>query len=1727
MESRNEETALISSISFGLFDPIELENSSVCEVTRPIEFENGQPVVNGLSDARMGTVSRDYLCDTCNQDSDSCPGHFGHIKLAYPLFHFGYQDVVYKILNCVCHKCGRLLLSYGDPEVQRVVLHYRGKRRFERILELCKTRKCEHKKVGDGDKENADVVKDPAFWNELGIVPEDGDYSKDLRQIEPCQQTQVEVAREADGTLYTKGSLTRQDITAASVLDIFSQMKDCDVRVLGLDPERSHPKWMILTILPVPPPHVRPPVRVEGLNPSPDDVTHHLGNLVRCNNALLRMKESNQQQTAVKEQLALLQWTVTTYFINDKPSIQRAVTRNNKVIKSISQRLKGKEGHIRGHLSGKRVDFSARSVISPDPSIRIDQVGVPKHIAKILTFPEVVTQRNREELAQLVQNGPDKLEGANYVINPQGVKFSLSRTTERSTMHLDDNSIVERHLKDNDIVIFNRQPSLHKMSMMGHHAVIMRGSTFRLNLSVTTPYNADFDGDEMNLHVPQSQQARAEVKHIMLVPNQIISPQKNGPIIGLVQDSLLGCRLLTLKNTFLNRNEMMNLMMCIIHTKKNIVLSPPCIIIPQKNIYLWSGKQVFSLFLPYINYDFQADTCDKEWEWMPPKDTRVIIRDGNLLAGILDKKTVGQSEKSLAHVVINSWDKDMARDFLSQTQLVVNSWLESRGFSIGLIDAVAKHSTMQEVEQRLKLLRKDVQAIIDNALQGKQEIMPGLTLMESFEQVVNTRSNDIINQCGALVKKNSRFWNSLMQMVAAGSKGGDINISQIIATVGQQNIEGKRIKYGFKKRTLPHYIKDDLGLEQHGFCYHSFIEGLTPPEFFFHTMAGREGIIDTACKTSDTGYIQRRLIKSMESHSVKYDGTVRNSLNQVIQFLYGNDGLDPVGLETQKIHLIRYSDEDFDRMFKLDPTQPTFGQGVLQPEVIEELRSQQGRAEEIFNREYNRLKEFREILRYEIFPELNDVGWFPVNIQRLIETSQQSYHINPHSDRSDLNPVDVIESVEKLVTKLIVVKGDDQISRIAQDNATLLLRIFIFSNLSSKQIIFTQRLNRGALDWVLDEIEIKFNQSIVAPGEMVGAIAGQSIGEPTTQMTLNTFHFAGVSAKNVTLGVPRLNEIMNLAKTMRTPQVTIFLDPEERSDKNIAELLKAEIEHTSLKKLVQQSEIYFDPSDNDSLIEEDREWLQDTIFDEKSSTDTYPFVLRFILDSKALTAANLKIEDIANKITEGYKGQLTVTYNNTDIDRPILRIRNIKKEGGMDDNDGSILRQIEQHIYDKLTLGGIPGITRIAIDDDAKIEVINPDTNGIDRIQEFVLYTEGSSLLNILTNPHVDFQRTFSNNIMETKDILGIEASRELIIHELNKVFGSSYINYHHLQLLADTMTHYGEIRAVSRHGINKAPTGPLMRASYEQTVDIFFQAAAFGEVDYMRDTSSRILVGAPANIGTGIVDILTDNSNLPDSTYHAKAEEHQLLGVDSPQQISPVARIAGDYYDEYDSSPLQATSPIRNDDTGDNEIAPNSPSIYSPSYDQMSPVGDIMSPYIANGHNQMVVSPSPLYPSYPSPYQNTASPMPSSPYVGGLYDRSRNATSPSYNATSPSYNPTSPSYSPTSPSYSPTSPSYSPTSPSYSPTSPSYSPTSPSYSPTSPSYSPTSPSYSPTSPSYSPTSPSYSPTSPSYSPTSPSYSPTSPSYSPTSPSYSPTSPSYSPTSPSYSPTSPSYSPTR
>ncbi|KAJ1558877.1 DNA-directed RNA polymerase II subunit rpb1 [Nowakowskiella sp. JEL0078] len=1641
----------------------------------------------------MGTIDRNKKCLTCSEDMTNCPGHFGHIELAMPVFHPGYIKLVKKILECICYNCSRLKVDESNSQFERARKIHEKARRFDEIWKMCKTKKnCEVSPEENADDDSSGKKK----HDHQGCGQAQPKYKRDVLTITAEFEKGDENSTEPKKQLFSP----------KRIMEIFHGISDRDLLDMGLNPDYARPEWMMISVLPVPPLAVRPSV-TSGQLRSEDDLTHHLSNIIKASSTVRQQEQECAPAHQVQENFNLLQFSVATLMDNDIAGLPRAMQKGRQV-KSIRARLKGKEGRLRGNLMGKRVDFSARTVITGDPNIDIDQVGVPRSIARNLTFPETVTAFNREKLQEYVSNGPTQHPGAKYVIRENGERINLAYSKRGGETTLQPGYIVERHLMDNDLIIFNRQPSLHKMSMMGHRVKVMPYSTFRLNLSVTTPYNADFDGDEMNLHVPQSYETRAEVQEICMVPRQFISPQKNAPIMGIVQDTLCGIRKFTKRDSFLSKEFVMNILMWL--PEWDGTIPQPAILKP---IPLWTGKQMISMVLPKINLmgkHFGAP--DKENLDLTPSDTSVRIEGGELLTGILCKRTVGTSAGGIIHVIINEFGLEAAKNFFNGTQRVVNYWLLHNGFSIGIGDTIGDKETINKINLAIAKAKDEVQQIIENAQKEKDfHAKPGMTIRETFEALVNLELNKARETAGKEAQNSLREQNNVKQMVVAGSKGSFLNISQMTACVGQQNVDGKRIPYGFKYRTLPHFAKDDYSPESRGFVENSYLRGLNPQEFFFHAMGGREGLIDTAVKTAETGYIQRRLVKAMEDVMVKYDGTVRTALGDVVQFCYGEDGMDALKVENQKLDSVVMSNDEFQRTFKIDFNERfPLKSGSVDQKIYSHL-SENPLLQEVFDNEFEQLQVDRHMLREVILKPGDFALPLPVNLKRLIWNAQMNFNIDLRKP-SDLHPEVVVESVKRLLEeKLTVVRSAkglepgviDKLSVEAQNNATLLFKILVRNVFAAKRVLEDYRLNQTSFDWILGEIETRFNQAIVHPGEMVGTLAAQSIGEPATQMTLNTFHSAGMSNN---LGVPRLKEIINVATNIKTPSMTIYMRHDFPKDTPSHQRVAGRLEYTTLKNLTSKTEICYDPDLHNSAIPADQELYE--LYHEVDASRYSPWVLRIELDFNKKIAKDLSMEKIVGQLMADFdEKDLKIWFSDDYVPNPVLLLRtadDADKDADSEVTEDMLLKNLENDFLNNRSICGIKGVQRVFIDSKSVPYVDESGTykNSKEKVQ--FLVTDGINLSEVLAEEDIDPVKTISNSTTEILKVLGVEAARASVLNELRMVldFNGSYVNYRHLALLCDIMTHRGQLMAITRHGINRTEAGVLARCSFEETVELLLEGAGFGALDTCKGVSEKIILGQLAPVGTGHFDLLLDEEMLKTA----------------PMAPIPIV-MGGEFYN------------------GDSSSTP----IYSRDYEMgdrggMSPIGHVSfspahgvtyggdSPYSPRSMDRSPFSPgfSPTSPGY-SPTSPTYSPTsPSYSPTSPTYS----PTSPTYSPTSPSYSPTSPSYSPTSPSYSPTSPSYSPTSPSYSPTSPSYSPTSPSYSPTSPSYSPTSPSYSPTSPNYSPTSPNYSPTSPSYSPTSPGYSPTSPSYSPTSPTYSPTSPTYSPTSPTYSPTSPSYSPT-
>lgn len=1480
---------------------------SVAEIKFEKAYENGAPKSEGISDRRLGSNGAAFPCLTCNCDDDGCPGHFGHVELAKPMFNIGFFSTTLNILRCVCHYCSRLLASEEQIAIL-LKIRRRSTRMRTAVSQLNKPkRKC------DGTN---------------GCGHEQPKYQRDGFRIR---------ASFDDGS--DEASTERyQTISAEKTYAIFKRVSNRDVEAFGLSPLFSRPEWFILTLLPVPPPQVRPSVMQGGMR-NEDDLTNKLTDIVKHNNALSSLESTGSVTHAIREQIDLLQYHVATYMNNEMPGIMPSTVRGgSRPIKSIGQRFKGKEGRVRGNLMGKRVDFSARTVITPDPNLKLHEVGVPRSIALNLTFPETVTSFNMKEMQRLVAAGPEEYPGAKYIEREDGQRINLEYIDNRSEIQLDVGFKVIRHIHNGDYVLFNRQPSLHKMSIMGHRIRVLPYSTFRLNLSVTSPYNADFDGDEMNLHVPQSHQTRAEVQELMLVPHCIVSPQSNKPVMGIIQDTLLGCMLFTQRDTFLERDFVMNMLMHV--DEWDGVVPHPAILKPRP---LWTGKQIFSLILPAVNLTRTNITHpDDEDTPISPGDTRVHIANGELLCGIVDKKTVGSSANGLIHVTWKEFGARRTDQLISRIQVLVNHYVLHRGQSIGIGDTIADDSTMKDVIQRIQGAKQAVKLLIRKAQKKELPLLPGKSMMESFETEVNKELNQARDKSGSSAQTSLLKSNNIKRMVSAGSKGSFINISQICACVGQQNVEGRRIGYGFNRRTLPHFVVDDLAPESRGFVENSYLRGLTPTEFFFHAMGGREGLIDTAVKTAETGYIQRRLIKAMEDINVRYDGTVRNSVNQVVEFLYGEDGMDATYLEDQVLHTVKLKNNRMKAEYFLDPAEPRFGYDERdRPYLLDDIRDhvrQDAQLHLLLKAEYDTILADRELLRDVIIRTNSAKRPLAVNVDRVIMNAKQMNGIQSDSV-SNLSPDQVLKGVKMLLKRTrVLVLGDeialedaafqteddnmrddddkdeivDPIAREAQENATLLFQIHIRASLCCKKLIVRHRLNMKAFLWVLGEIESRFLSSKVSPGENIGAVAAQSIGEPATQMTLNTFHYAGVSAKNVTLGVPRLKELINVSKNVKTPSLTVFLKRDCAMDMENAKKVQAQLQHTTLRDVTKMTEIYYDPEPQSTVVEEDEEMIENYFEIEEAPVGASPWLLRVTLDSDMLQDRGITMQMIETAILTNFGSDLHVIRSDDNDKNTVVRLRmcddssraKYGEDGGAlpedddemdaEDADDDFLRRLEVELLSKMDLGGVHSIKKVFMRQ-SKEKFVNEATGTYEEREEWVLDTEGVNLAAVLAHEEVDSSRTISNDVVEIFTVLGIEAAREALMLEIGNVisFDGSYVNHRHLGILVDSMTYRGHLMAITRHGVNRVETGPLMKCSFEETTDMLLEGAILGEKDELHGVTENIMMGQLAPIGTGSFKLLLNEKMLKEAIEpEAETIDSAMASGESPRQAASLEHL-------------------------------------------------------------------------------------------------------------------------------------------------------------------------------------------------------------------------------------------
>lgn len=850
----------IGKIEFGLLSPKEIRRMSVRKIIWADTYDDdGFPYPQGLMDLNLGVIDPGLRCKTCDNKASDCPGHFGHIELAKPVIHVGYTRLIRKLLRVTCRSCSHILLS---PDEITKILGPVNQRTNEKISEkdIKKERVCPH----CGEQQLKVNFEKPTTFSEVVV--------EDKRKVEH--------------------KLTPADIRAR-----LEHIPDDDQRLLGINPEVARPEWTILTVLPVPPVTMRPSIILENGQRSEDDLTHKLVDIIRINQRFKENQDAGAPQLIIEDLWELLQYHVTTYLDNEVAGCPPARHRSGRPLKTLSQRLKGKDGRFRGSLSGKRVNFSSRTVISPDPNLSIREVGVPLSVANEMSIPVRITPFNIENIRAMILTGPERKTlasptGANYAIRADNRRIRLSEMNlETVAEMLEPGWIVDRQLRTGDIVLFNRQPSLHRMSIMAHRIVLMDGKTFRLNPAVCPPYNADFDGDEMNLHVPQTEEARAEAYMLASVQENILSPRFGGPIIGGIHDHISGIFLLTHGMRWFDKSQTLRLLGHL--TPEHL---PPAEKV-EDGKPLWSNKQIFSMILPDdLNMVYRASSCvnceicQKE---ICDRDAYVKIIDGQLMSGTIDKKSIGAFDGTILQRVIRQYGMDKGTQFIDDVTGLAIRGIMIDGFSFGIDDEDLSKTEYGQIEEVLGTAALDVERRIRIYQDGQLEPMPGRTLDETLEMQIMQVLGKARDRTGEIAGRHLGLSNSAVVMAVSGARGSMLNLTQMAGCLGQQSVRGERIVRGYDERTLPHFKKGDRGSEAHGFIRNSYKSGLNPTEFFFHAIGGREGLVDTAVRTSQSGYLQRRMINALQDLKVAYDSSVRTTGGRIIQFKYGEDGTDP------------------------------------------------------------------------------------------------------------------------------------------------------------------------------------------------------------------------------------------------------------------------------------------------------------------------------------------------------------------------------------------------------------------------------------------------------------------------------------------------------------------------------------------------------------------------------------------------------------------------------------------------------------------------------------------------------------------------------------------------------------------------------------------------------------------------------------------------------------------
>lgn len=965
---------------------------------------------------------------------------------------------------------------------------------------------------------------------------------------------------------------------------------------------------------------------------------------------------------------------------------------------------------------------------------------------------------------------------------------------------------------------------------------------------------------EMNIHLAQSIQARNELKRIANVQYQIVGAKDSSPIIGCQQDTLSGAYMLTDPSTKIKGWEVANILCTTTSdTKFDIKMDKE-----------YSGHEIFSHIIP-VGINNTKKSGDK---------ITFQISNGKLTVGYLDKSSLSFAKNSIIHFIWDKFGPNKTRRFIDDSQRLVLSYLLIRGETVGFKDCL--------LEQKME---DQIQQIIN------QKILESKYAITQYENETDQLSNETIENAlvselgavqaniGQILMSHLKIDNNFWAMAKSGAKGASTNIAQISGVLGQNNVEGTRFKKKVEGRSLIYWHRDDDTPEARGFINNSFLSGLRGFEFFYNAAAGREGLIDTAIRTAQTGYIQRQLIKGLEDLSIRYDGTNRNARGIVIQTVYGENGINQATQTELQLNILAMDNKTLAENLTFSADQIKRMEKALKISAKELNEFNSKHLTKLKNlRDEMRQNQMRALINYKIMEEKYVL---PVNLFRITEDYSN------RKELIELKPEYIEQAIEEFLSDydnriITSLKPEDKYMKQADRKIKFLLEVALNEYLAPVKCIFEYGLSKKDFDTMMKEIKLSYIKAIVEPGEMVGIIAAQSVGEPTSQLTLNTKHFAGVASKgSANMGVNRILELLHYSKNIKTPQMTIYFKDPYANDRGALNKVISYFKYLSIRQLISSAEVYYDLGLNDELgkkIKGDNVSGPFFVNNQKAEISSLPFVFRIRFDIEKLLDKETTLLDIKTKfISHWYKNytnlknlsksekevisrisRCAILSNSTTDKEQIIHIR-----FNMSSFNYNIITEFLRMVFDDITLKGIDNIQGLDVSQE-RVMKFDKETGEAKADKEYVVFTSGINFEKMRLMKGIDFTRTRCNDIGTTLRLYGIEATRQILLNELTETYkaAGANINQNHLSLLVDQMCHLGEIVSIDRHGLSKIDMDPIARASFEKTMDHFVNAAIFNEKDSMKSVSSRIAIGRVIPGGTGGFDLLLDTKKLENSEY-------------------------------------------------------------------------------------------------------------------------------------------------------------------------------------------------------------------------------------------------------------------